>query len=227
VKAVHYGQDRQTVIARALVDRGSETFFRQDTRVWLVSPEFNLSGVRNLDTVISGPYIEVMPGTGEMTTELAAAETPPLTNGAHGGLDIVLETATLGSLQRNSPVYYRQVPVGYITGVELSPSAQQVWVHVSIKKPYDALIHENTRFWNSSGIRVDAGLFSGLKVDTESVEAIIAGGISLATPEGSGMGGEAQSGQHFVLRDKAENDWLTWSPAIPLEKENHIVKYNE
>ncbi|MBI5557825.1 MAG: MCE family protein [Deltaproteobacteria bacterium] len=227
VKTVHYGRDRQSVVAQALADRGAETFFRQDTRVWLVSPEFNLSGVRNLDTVISGPYIEVMPGKGEITTELAAAETPPLTNGAQGGLDIVLETATLGSLKRNSPLYYRQVPVGSVTGVELSPSAQQVWVHVFIKKPYDALIHENTRFWNSSGIRVDAGLFSGLRVDTESVEAIMAGGISLATPEGSGMGPEAGPGQHFLLRDKAEEDWLTWNPAIPLENESNIVKYYE
>jgi paraquat-inducible protein B len=55
----------QSVVAEAVIDRGAERLFRQDTLVWLVNPEFNLSGVSNLDTMIMGPYIALTPGEGE------------------------------------------------------------------------------------------------------------------------------------------------------------------
>jgi paraquat-inducible protein B len=83
--------------------------------------------------------------------------------------------------------------------------------------PYDALIHEHTVFWNVSGIRVDAGLFSGVQIDTASVEAIVAGGISLAAPEGDAMGSAADPDSHFILHDKADDSWTGWQPAIDLK----------
>lgn len=125
----------QSVVAEAVIDRGAERLFRQDTLVWLVNPEFNLSGVSNLDTMIMGPYIALTPGEGEAASELTALEAPPARERSSGGLDIVLETATLGSLKRNSPVYYRQVAVGHVTGAELAPNSRQVWVYVNISHP--------------------------------------------------------------------------------------------
>jgi len=219
VTDVKYGADMQSVVAEAVIDRGAERLFRQDTLVWLVNPEFNLSGINNLDTMIMGPYIALTPGDGEAASELTALDAPPARERSSGGLDIVLETATLGSLKRNSPVYYRQVAVGHVTGAELAPNSGQVWVYVNIHTPYDALIHEHTVFWNVSGIRVDAGLFSGVQIDTESVEAIVAGGISLATPAGDAMGSTADPGSHFILHDKADDSWLGWQPAIDLKNE--------
>ncbi|MBU0908951.1 MAG: MCE family protein [Proteobacteria bacterium] len=216
VNDVQYGADMDSVVAEAVIDLGAERFFRQDTQVWLVNPEFNLSGINNLDTMIPGPYIAVTPGHGEAASELTALDTPPVRERSSSGLDIVLETATLGSLKRNSPVYYRQVAVGRVTGADLGPNSRQVWVYINIHPPYEALIHEHTMFWNVSGIRVDAGLFSGVQIDTESMEAIVAGGISLATPEGEAMGREAEPGSHFPLHDKADAGWLGWQPAIEL-----------
>ncbi|MEW6288328.1 MAG: MlaD family protein [Thermodesulfobacteriota bacterium] len=216
VKEVRYGPDMQSVLAEAVIDRGAERLFRQDTLVWLVSPEVSLSGVSNLDTVIMGPYIALTPGDGEAASELTALDAPPARERSSGGLDVVLETALLGSLKKDSPVYYRQVAVGHVTGAELAPNSRQVWVYVNIHPPYDALIHEHTMFWNVSGIKVDAGIFSGVRIDTASVEAIVAGGIGLATPEGEAMGGAAAPGSHFILHDRADASWLGWQPAIEL-----------
>ncbi len=188
VNKVRYGQGMDSIIAEALVDRDAATLFREDTRIWLVTPEFSLSGVKHLDTVISGPYIAINPGQGSQCAELDALDGPPPIEEVREGLNIILETPRLGSLKQGSPVYYRQVRIGSVIGSKLSPTAREVWVYVNIRTPYDVLVRNNTRFWNVSGIRVDAGIFSGVEIDTESLESIIAGGIAMATPESDKAG---------------------------------------
>ena len=217
VTEVKYGQDLHSVVVKASVDNGMERLFRDDSLVWLVTAEVSLSGVKNLDTLIKGLYIAVLPGEGTPVLELEALEEPPsMMDEARSGLNIVLEAPALGSLKPNSPVYYRQVRVGRVMGSALSPTAQEVHIFVNIEEPYVALIHENTVFWNASGINVDAGIFSGVQIYTESVESILAGGIALATPDGKKMGSPANPGHHFVLQDKMDEDWLVWKPKIEL-----------
>ena len=73
-------------------------------------------------------------------------------------------------------------------------------------------------FWNSSGLRIDAGLFSGVEVATESIESLLSDGISMATPEsGNGQSAAAQDAV-FVLEEKADDKWQSWKPRINLEK---------
>lgn len=213
---VKYCEDMQSVLAEAVVDHGAEKLFRSDTLVWLVKPEFGLTGIRNLDTVITGPYISLSPGHGARVTELEGLNVPPTRERSDAGLEVVLETETLGSLKRGSPVYYRQLVVGHITGADLAPDAKGVLVYVNIHAPYIPLIHEHTVFWNVSGIKVDAGLFSGVQIDTESVEALLAGGVSLAIPEGNKMGKSVEEGKHFTLHDEPKAEWLAWKPVIDL-----------
>jgi len=132
------------------------------------------------------------------------------------GLGVVLETSHLGSLTVGSPVYYRQVQVGKVTGSQLSPSFNKVYVFATISSPYIAIIRDNTRFWNVSGAKIEGGLFSGIKVSTQSFQAIIKGGIALATPNNEQIGAPAKPGQHFTLYDKPEKLWLDWNPDIIL-----------
>ncbi|MBL0731953.1 MAG: hypothetical protein JJW03_03770 [Desulfosarcina sp.] len=68
-----------------------------------------------------------------------------------------------------------------------------------------------------SGIRVDAGIFSGVEIDTESLESIIAGWIAMATPESDKAGSPVFGGHHFILHEKAHKKWLAWKPVIHLE----------
>ncbi len=215
--------DKDFIVACGLINQEDEKLFLTDSLVWLVSPEFKLSGISNLDTIIKGSYIAVLPGNkGERTQNLVACNSPPcLREKIKGGLTIILRTPTLGSLEQNSPVYYRQVQVGRVVGYELADSAQEVLVYVNINHCYEPLIHKNTVFWNVSGVNVDAGIFSGVRISTESIESIVAGGISLATPEGEAMGPQAGAGQHFILHEKLDEEWLNWKPAIDLSPQNH------
>ncbi|HID96923.1 MAG TPA: MCE family protein [Thermodesulfobacteriaceae bacterium] len=217
VTNVGFGTGIKNVVVKAMIKNRFKPLFREKTLIWLVSPEFSLSGVKNPDTVVTGPYITIRPGDGSECTRFTALKTEPPVNHPPEGLNIVLEIGSLGSLKKNSPVYYRQVQIGRVTGFELSPTAQEVWVHVNIQEPHTPLVRTNSRFWNASGIRVSAGIFSGVNIDTESFEAIMAGGIAMATPDNCDMGERVEDGHHFLLHKKGDGKWLDWKPRIDLD----------
>ncbi len=134
------------------------------------------------------------------------------------GLKILLTSNQLGSIKEGNKVYYREIEVGQVTGYELAATADQVLIHVEIQKRYAPLVRENSVFWNASGISVHAGLFSGVQIDTESLKAILEGGIAFATPDNEDMGKQAKQNAIFPLRANPEDDWLEWKPRIELAK---------
>ncbi len=214
VTGVRFDQNLDQVLARAVVRKEAEKLFRTDSVLYIVGPQIGLSGIQNLDTVVGGSYITLRPGTGEAAREFTVLPQAPGRSETYAGLNIVLESKSRGSLKPGSPIYYRQVPVGSITGYELSPTGQQVWLGANIQPEYQHLIYTGTKFWNASGIEVSGGVFSGMTISTESMEAMVRGGVALATPEGEKMGEAAASGDHFVLAKKAEAGWKSWTPEL-------------
>ncbi|MBW3067880.1 MCE family protein, partial [Pseudomonas aeruginosa] len=94
----------------------------------------------------------------------------------------------------------------------------RVLIHVLIEPRYAPLVRSGSRFWKASGIGVDAGLFKGVKVRTESLEALLEGGIAFATPNNPEMGGPAQPGQTFALFDEPQEGWMQGAPKIALQQ---------
>ncbi len=220
VTKISFSKNLQIVTAKVRVEKSVASLFKTQTRIWVEQAELNLSRVKNLDTIIFGSFLTFLPGEGEPKRTFMALNSPPHTEiASKTGLGIILDTSHLGSLGVGSPVYYRQVKVGQVTGSQLSPSFKKVYVFVSIASPYIAIIRENTRFWNVSGARIEGGIFSGITVSTESLEAIMKGGIAFATPDNEQVGNQAQAGQHFFLYDKPEKEWLDWSPDVVLLEE--------
>jgi len=215
---IWFDPDKEKVLARAAVQKNTAKLFRSASDLWLVKAQVDLSGIKHLDTVISGAYIDLRPGQGELTTSFVVQDSSPSILGPFPGLNLVLESSRLGSLKIGRPIYYRQIQIGQVTGVELGPTAQNVWIHININPEHSPLVHRGSRFWNASGVSVSAGLFSGVSVETESMETIVAGGVAMATPEGEDMGTPAQDGDHFILADKPEEKWLEWAPEIKLEQ---------
>ncbi|HCP56532.1 MAG TPA: MCE family protein, partial [Pseudomonas sp.] len=155
---------------------------------------------------------------GEPQTVFTSLSEPPNAAVTYAGLRLVLSAARRGSLDTGAPVTYRQVKVGEVVNYELGATADRVLIHVLIEPRYAKLVHTGSRFWTTSGIGVDAGLFSGVQVQTESLESIIAGGVSFATPDVSEMGSAAKPGQTFALFDAANEEWLQWAPKIRIGK---------
>jgi len=220
VTQMSFSKNLQLVTAKIKVSKKTARLFKTQTRFWVEEMEINLSKVKNLDTIIFGSFLTFLPGEGDPERTFMALNSPPHTQIANSnGLGIILEASHLGSLKVGSPVYYRQVQVGKVTGSQLSPSFEKVFIFVTITSPYIAIIKDNTRFWNVSGAKIEGGLFSGITVSTESFEAILKGGIALATPDNEGIGAQALPGQHFSLYDKPQKEWLDWTPDIILLEE--------
>ena len=214
ITRVWFDNDLEHVLAEARVKKKTARLFTDHSILWLVEPQLGLSGAKHLETILTGPYITLSPGPGEPVTELTVqARANDVTPAA--GLNLVLETPRLGSLRRGSPVYYRQIPVGRVRDFALAPDGRKVLVHVHIEAGYDRLVYTGTKFWNVSGVEISAGLFSGLNIDTESMEALLTGGIAFATPEGKKMGRPARDNDHFVLYARARDRWREWQPELP------------
>lgn len=186
------------------------------TRFWVVSASLGLAKTSHLGTLITGNYIAVQPGDGASATLFTGLEHAPIEQRLEDGLNLQLTAQRLGSINAGDPVYYRQIAVGSVIGYKLGANANEVVIFINIKPYYAPLVRSNSMFWNTSGIRVDASLVGGIKVETESLESVLGGGIAFATPDNADMGDAASQGMSFELHEKRVEDWLHWSPKIPL-----------
>ena len=214
VERVTVLHDLSGVTATVMMDPRTNRALREGTQFWLVSPKVSLSEVSGLETLVGGTYIDVEPNLdGKPARHFVARNKAPGEKADPGQLEIILQGERRGSLKAGSPVYFRQVEVGEVSDYELASTGDAVNIYVIIYKKYVPLVRENSVFFNVSGM--DFGLFSGLK--TESLEALVAGGVAFATPEGDAMGKPAGKGRIFQLHDKADGTWLRWAPRIPLK----------
>ena len=129
---------------------------------------------------------------------------------------MTLSAHRLGSVRVGNPVLYRQVKVGEVIGVDLSATADKVDVFINIAKRYAPLVNNGSKFWNTSGIKIEANVFSGVNIDSESIETLIAGGIAFATPELKKSENQNKL-TRFILHQDVDSDWLEWQPKMPLE----------
>ena len=136
----------------------------------------------------------------------------------YGGLALVVEAPELGGLKVGDRVYYREEPVGAVVSHGLSADHGTVRVHLNIQSGYASLVRSNSVFWNASGISADLGL-TGLHVHTESLEALLSGGVAFATPDSAGA--QVKPGSVFRLHPEVEDKWLKWSGGEGGGKEAH------
>nr|WP_314487786.1 MlaD family protein [uncultured Pseudomonas sp.] len=220
IESVDLTDDLQAVLLRARITEVPERIARTGTQFWVVKPALGLVRTENLDTLISGQYLEVKPAPRMLAPQrdfIALPQAPEATE-PENGLALTLSAERRGSIKPGVPVTYREVPVGKVTGYELGQTANRVLIHILIEPRYAPLVRGGSRFWNSSGFGIDWGLIKGVSLRTESVETLIDGGIAFATPEGEQMGTQALPKQTFALFDKPEDQWLEWAPKIPLAR---------
>jgi len=213
VTGVELSKDHKHVLVTARLRRSAATVASEGAIFWIVRPQVGFGNVTGLSTVLSGPEIEVRPGSGEPLRTFVGRENAPLDE---NGLRIVLRAVRPKSLRPNSPVYYRGIEVGTVQKLELGPNGASADVTALIQPRYAALVREGSAFWDSSGLSVKGGILKGIEVEFESLRSLAAGGIEFASPPGSPR---AKAGSVFFLHDEPKKDWLAWQPKIPLAAE--------
>ncbi len=217
VREIELAEDLSGVIVRAELTPASSTLAREGSAFWIVQPEVSLQRVSGLETILGPRYIGVQPGPDgapRARTFEGLARAPALTPSADGALVVELLARRAGALAPGSPLLYRDIRVGSVRSFELAPMGDGVLVRVEIEPPYTALVREKTRFWYAGGVGVDWGLFSGLRVQAESIDALIEGAIAFATPKRPGE--PVEQGARFELESSPPDGWENWKPEIPI-----------
>ncbi|MDF1881004.1 MCE family protein, partial [Sulfurimonas sp. MAG313] len=115
-----------------------------------------------------------------------------------------------GSLKKGSPVFYKQIEVGEVLSTYWDSPSQKLKLRIFIREAYAKEVHPNTLFYNASGINAKIGLNS-LSIAMESLETIIAGGISFFTPS-SYKQKPVKNNSSFTLyntKEEASNTYFT------------------
>jgi paraquat-inducible protein B len=222
IERLIFTKDRVGVTALVLLNDLGSQYAKQGTKFWKIEPEIGLVGSKNVVALLDGAFIGLMPtniDNAEQTFEFEALELAPTIERLNYGLNIKLTSSRLGSVRVGNPILYRQIKVGKVIGVDLSPYADEVNIYINIAKRYAPLVNAQSKFWNTSGINIEAGIFSGVNIDSESIETLIAGGIAFATPNVNEevVQEEATLPLSFTLHQNINKDWLQWQPKIAIK----------
>lgn len=183
VKTVILSEDHQQVIATIQLDKDAADFANKNTRFWIVRPRITANGVSGLSTLLDGPFIAADLGVdAEKQDSFVALEVPPILTGDIPGREFILRAPTLGSHNIGTPVYFRRIAVGQVIAHDLDKDGKGVSIRIFINAPYDQYVTNNARFWNATGIDITLNT-SGIQVQTESLIAVMAGGIAFETPD--------------------------------------------
>ena len=182
VTAVRLSPDYSKVEVTAKIDKSAAGLMVEDAKFWVVEPRVTLSGVSGLGTLLSGNYIGFEIGkSNQQQRKFTGIEVPPIITSGQPGRQFVLKAENLGSLGIGSPIYYRRLEVGQVIAYDLVSDGKGVEIKVFVNAPFDRYVNPDTRFWNASGIDVSVGT-GGLEVRTQSLVAVIAGGLAFDTP---------------------------------------------
>ncbi|MGO4126834.1 intermembrane transport protein PqiB [Inquilinus sp. YAF38] len=199
VKSLALSEDLSHVEVTAEMTKEAAAHLRQGTRFWVVRPRLSASGgLTGFSTIVSGAYIELDPGRGDSEHRFTGLEDPPVVRADMPGTEFLLTADRIGSIGAGSPIYFRDVQVGQVMGFDSSHLETGVKIHSFVRAPYDRQVYAGTRFWNAAGISLTTGP-QGFRLQVESLQAVLAGGIAFDTPATARTGEPAKAGTAFAL----------------------------
>jgi len=182
VTAVKLSADHSKVEVTAKIDKSAAALMVEDAKFWVVEPRVTLSGVSGLGTLLSGNYIGFEVGASKKEQrKFTGLDVPPIITGGQAGRQFVLKANSLGSLGIGSPIYYHRLLAGQVVAYGLAADGKEIEIKIFVNAPYDKYVNPGTRFWNASGIDASIGA-GGVEVRTQSLIAVLAGGLAFETP---------------------------------------------
>lgn len=199
VQTVKMSKDLSHVILTARMAVDTEDMLKQDSQFWVVKPRVGRQGVSGLGTLLSGAYIELMPGKADKRQDsFKVLDEPPLTRAEEQGIKVMLYSEKNRGLVASDPVIYRGFTVGRVEKASFSIEQRRLEYQLFIHAPYDALVTSNVRFWTNNGMRISASS-EGISLETGTLESLLRGGVTFDVPEGWPLGHKVKSGDVFNL----------------------------
>ncbi|MBE8167059.1 MAG: MCE family protein [Shewanella sp.] len=225
VQTVSLNKDLKSVMVNAyLYGEYARYFNKTDSQFVIVDADISLAGITAPETILTGPYINAIPSLeSDINTGINAYPYPSVTsnfvgklttesyaNLPEGAVKVALIKSELGSINVGTRIFFRGIAIGQVDGYKLSANGDDVIILAHITNKYTSLVNTTSKFWERSGIKVDAGLFSGVQVDTGSLENILVGGIAVATEQPTDSMNALTEPSSFTLHDEVKDDWMMW-----------------
>ena len=206
VDSVHLTDDLDAVDVHVQLFPTAKRLAVEGTKFWIVRPKLSISGVSGLETAVGHKYIEVQPGDRNQSPvrNFDGLANAPVDNGDTNGIEILLQADARHSVNVGSAIHFRGVDVGRILSVQLSPDARLVEVRGKVDAAYRSLVTTETKFWATGGVDFDFSLTKGLKLDTESLDTLARGGVSMLVV---GDGQAVEPGHAFALAAQPDPSW--------------------
>jgi paraquat-inducible protein B len=199
VTAVQLSPDYSKVEVTAKIAKSAAGLMVEDAKFWVVQPRVTLSGVSGLSTLLSGNFIGFEAGASKKQQRtFTGLEFQPVVTSGQSGREFRLKSDNLGSLGIGSPIYYRRMTAGQVIAYNLASDGNGVEVKIFVNAPFDTYVTSDTRFWNASGIDVSLGA-AGLDVRTQSLVAVLAGGLAFDAPQDTVKTERAAANTVFTL----------------------------
>lgn len=206
VESIYLTDDMAAVDVHVQLFPTAKRLAVEGTKFWIVRPKLSISGVSGLETAVGHKYIEVQPGdpTQSRQRHFEGLANAPVDDGDAEGIEILLQADARHSVNVGSAIHFRGVDVGRILSVQLSPDARLVEVRGKVEAPYRSLVTTETKFWATGGVDFDFSLTKGLKLETESLDTLARGGVSMLV---TGDGQPVQPGHAFPLAASPDPVW--------------------
>jgi paraquat-inducible protein B len=217
VKSLALSPDQTRVIVTVATTRQAERLLTEGTEFWVVKPRLFAGNISGIETLLSGSFIGMLPAAkaGKSQREFTGREDPPVLLAHVEGRTFLLKSKRIGAVSVGSPIFYRDLAVGEVLGWDIADMAEYVTIHAFIRAPYDSYVHDQTRFWNASGVSITLG-GSGVEVQMESFKALLLGGVAFETPAKEIHAAEAAASHVFPLfADREAANSASYTRQIP------------
>jgi len=200
-------------IATLKIEKRYRHFFTAKSEIYKESFSLSMEGIKNASSLISGGYLAITtPISAPPCNTFTLRKEPPLLHD-EVAMPLVIFANKLSGVKRGTRITYHQYPIGVVQRTALSADASHIIIHALITQCYAPLIRTNSHIYSSSGVGVDLSLF-GSKIRTESIESLLQGTLSVATP--NNFTAPADSNTTFWLASEPKEEWLDYNASITL-----------
>jgi len=155
VEKITLQEDGEGVVVTARMDKDAKPYLNKSSKFWIVKPEFGLSGVSGLDTLLSGTYIGMYAQKSDDFVDKFIGLNNPFHKDATQGEYILLKTPQLeSSVKVGTPVYFKNIKVGQVEYIVLDADTV-VNVVIYVKQEYSEYVGSDSKFWVRSMINAE------------------------------------------------------------------------
>jgi paraquat-inducible protein B len=183
VNSLELSPDKTHVVIAVATTNDAKSLLTEGTIFWVVKPRLFAGNLSGVETLFSGSYVGMLPAptAGKAQRDFVGREDPPVLGAHVPGRTFLLKSKRIGAVSVGSPIFFRDLNVGEVLGWDIADMAEYVTIHAFVRAPYDSYVHDETRFWNASGVSIKLG-GTGVEVQMESLKALLLGGVAFETP---------------------------------------------